>query len=89
MDFIEFSQAFSILLSRFGDLRIKKKGEADGKARGRYSFTPICYFKQVLSLSNHSYFHLSFYVIALLKIVRVKPLQKPSYYFFPSKLKFI
>lgn len=88
MDFTEFSQAFPILLSRFWDLRIKNV-EADEKARGRYSFTAICCFKQVLSLSNQSYFHLSFYVIALLKIVRVKPLQKTSYYFFPSKLKFI
>lgn len=47
-----FYSAFKILGSQ------DKKVEADEKGRSRYSFTAVCYFKQVLSPSNRNYFHL-------------------------------
>lgn len=46
MDFTDFSQAVSFMLSSFWDLRMNKVG-ADEKVRGRYGFTAVCYFNHI------------------------------------------
>jgi len=41
MDFTDFPQAVSFVLSSFWDLKMKKI-EADEKVRGSYGFTAVC-----------------------------------------------